>query len=103
MFIFLIKLAETTKSARVMKAINSKKGIFKNYTLIKVLVRNPNAPISLLKKWSRNEDWTIRYFVAQNPNTPIETLKNLSIDKDIYVSGIAEEKLGIITLQAMQK
>jgi len=46
---------------------------------------NPNTPIEVLEKLSKDENEYVRYAIASNPNTPIEVLKRLSKDRSRFV------------------
>ena len=59
------------------------------------LVNNPNTPVEILTKLSKDKDSYIRYWVAENPNTPKEVLERLLHDEDWIVRCKADRILEI--------
>lgn len=52
----------------------------------RLVAKNSNTPVELLKKLATDEDSVVRRDVAGNSNTPGELLKKLATDKDLGVS-----------------
>ena len=50
------------------------------------MASNPNTPVEILDKLSRDKTISVRSMVARNSNTSIEILERLSEDKDLYTS-----------------
>ena len=49
------------------------------------VVRNPNAPVDVLRKLAEDEVMYVRSCIAEHPNTPVDVLKILAEDEDLYV------------------
>ena len=62
-----------------------------NYEEKVKLAEDPNTPIHVLEKLSKDEYWHIRCRVAQNPNTPMGCLTALIADAEVEVRKAAME------------
>ena len=57
------------------------------------VARNPNCPIEVLDRLSKDKYWYVREKVAKNPNCPIDLLVQVMGDEDEDVRELAARSL----------